>query len=342
MNRWKVVITDWEYPDLRYEQRVFAPYDQIELVPAQCRTEAEVIAACADADAIINQYAPLGADVIAALNRCRVITRYGVGVNTIDLEDATAKGICVANVPDYCQDEVADHALALILAWARKVVRADRHIRAEAWDYKVTKPIYRLRGRRLGLVGFGKIPQALAAKVQPLGIDVVAYDPYCPAEVMEHQGVTAASLEEIMSTSDMVSVHTPLTEETRGMIGKEQFALMKPQTFLVNTSRGPVVDEQALVEALRSGRLAGAALDVVEQEPISRDHPLLAMDNVIFTPHVAWYSEEAEEEMRTKAALGVIDVLVHGEYPRYLVNKQVCERVTLKPSQADNRYAALV
>ncbi|GEN36343.1 C-terminal binding protein [Aneurinibacillus danicus] len=342
MQKWKVVVTDWEYEDLRFEEAVFSPYESIELVPAQCRTEDEVIAACADADAIINQYAPISAKVIEALEKCRVITRYGVGVNTIDLDAATAKGICIANVPDYCMDEVADHALALILSWTRKITLADRYTKEHKWDFKVTQPIYRLRGRTLGLVGFGKIPQALAEKVKPLGLKVLAYDPYFPADKAEEKGVTLVSLDELCSTADIVSVHAPLMAATKGMIGSRQFDLMKQDTIIVNTSRGPVIDEAALVAALQQGKIAGAALDVVEEEPIVRDHPLLSMDNVILTPHVAWYSEEAAEEMRSKAAMGVVDVLIHNEYPKYLVNQSVRDHVALKPTQAGERYAALV
>lgn len=338
--KWKVVVTDWEYADLRYEEQVLG-CDQIELVPAQCRTEEEVIAACRDADALINQYAPLSRRVIESLEKCKVITRYGVGVNTVDLQAATEKGICVANVPDYCMDEVADHALALLLAWSRKVVVAHQAIRNGVWDFKVTQPIMRLRGRTLGLVGFGKIPQALARKVQPIGLRVIAYDPYVPKAVADSLGVELALLQELCSQADFVSVHAPLMPSTKGMIGEEQFARMKKEAIVINTSRGPVIDEQALIAALQKGQIAGAALDVVELEPISPDHPLLAMDNVILTPHVAWYSEEAAAEMRAKAAMGVADVLLYGEYPNYLVNREVKERLQWKESRSTERYAAL-
>ncbi|MFM1654732.1 NAD(P)-dependent oxidoreductase, partial [Brevibacillus sp. B_LB10_24] len=179
MRKWKVVVTDWEFADLRYEEQVLDS-EQIELVPAQCRTEEDVIAACRDADALINQYAPISRKVIERLEACRVITRYGVGVNTVDLPAATEKGICVANVPDYCRDEVSDHALALMLAWTRKIAVANQAVKSGCWDFKVTQPIVRLRGRTLGLVGFGNIPQALAQKVKPLGLRVIAYDPYVP------------------------------------------------------------------------------------------------------------------------------------------------------------------
>jgi D-3-phosphoglycerate dehydrogenase len=341
MKKWKVVVTDWEYEDLRFEENVLLRHDEIEFVPAQCKTEEEVIAVCRDADALINQYAPLGRKVIEALDNCKVITRYGVGVNTIDLDAATEKGICVANVPDYCMDEVADHALALLLSWGRKITLANHHVKNGNWDFKVTQPIHRLRGMTVGLVGFGRIPQALAEKVKPLGLRVLAYDPFFPKQLAEEKGVTLVELDELCSLSDYISVHAPLMESTHGMIGEKQFSLMKKNAVIINTSRGPVINEKALVGALSKKLIAGAALDVVEEEPIAKDHPLLSMENVILTPHVAWYSEESAEEMRSKAAMGVVDVLIAGEYPKYLFNQKVKEVVQLKASQPEQRYQSI-
>ncbi|WP_248930607.1 C-terminal binding protein [Paenibacillus hamazuiensis] len=341
MKRWKVVVTDSEYEDLRYEKSLLN-MDPIDLVSAQCRTEDEVIAVCHDADAIMNQYAPISRKVILALNNCKVITRYGVGVNTIDLDAATEKGICVANVPDYCADEVSDHALALMLSWLRKVTAANRAVKSGEWDYKMTQPIYRLRGRTLGLVGFGKIPRALAEKVKPLGLNVIAYDPYCPCEIAENGGVALLSLDELCREADIISVHAPLMASTEGMIGKRQFDLMKSEAIIINTSRGHVIDEAALIEALRNKRISGAALDVVEYEPIHWNNTLLTMDNVILTPHMAWYSEEAISELRLKAAMGVLDVLIDGAYPKYLVNKDVKKKSLLSECHSDKRYSSIV
>jgi D-3-phosphoglycerate dehydrogenase len=341
MKKWKVVVTDWEYEDLRFEQNVLLQHEDIELVSGQCRTEEEVIALCRDADALINQYAPIGRTVIEALQKCKVITRYGVGVNTIDLDAATEKGICVANVPDYCVDEVSDHALALLLSWSRKVTLANPHVKQGLWDYKLTQPIPRLRGMVIGLIGFGKIPQALAEKVKPLGLQILAFDPYFPKHLAEEKGVRLVELDELCSLSDFISVHAPLMESTHGMIGKKQFSLMKKNAVIINTSRGPVIHESSLIDALKKRLIAGAALDVVEVEPISADHPLLSMDNVILTPHVAWYSEESAAEMRSKAAMGVVDVLIYGEYPKYLVNPKVKESVNLNAAQPDQRYQSI-
>jgi D-3-phosphoglycerate dehydrogenase / 2-oxoglutarate reductase len=338
---YKVVITDWEFEDLRYEESVLNQTDGIEIVAANCRNEDEVIKACQNADGIINQYAPLSRRVIESLENCKIITRYGVGVNTIDIDAATEKGISVANVPDYCMDEVADHALAIMLSWIRKVVVANNQVKEGNWDFKVTRPIYRLRGRTLGLIGFGKIPQALAEKVKPLGLNVIAADPYYPPQDAKRKGVTLVSLENLLELSDIISVHAPLTPATKGMLGKEQFARMKKKPLIINTSRGPVIDEGDLIEALTLGQIAGAALDVIEEEPISNRHPFLSMDNVILTPHVAWYSEEAEAEMRTKAAMGVMDVLIHKEYPKYLVNQEVKKHRLLTEGADLHRYAEL-
>lgn len=328
MDQLKVVVTDYEYADLRYEEEVLKKAG-IKLIPAQCRTEDELISACKDADGLLNQYAQITRRVIEALEKCRVIGRYGVGVNTIDIEAATDKGICVVNVPDYCVDEVSDHALALLLACARKVVLLNNSVKNGRWDYKISKPINRSRGKVLGIVGFGRIPRALAQKAKAIGFSLLVYDPYITSTDAEAYGAKLVELEELMAKSDFVSVHAPLTKQTYHMIGEKELSLMKPSAFIINTARGPVIDEKALIKVLKEGRIAGAGLDVLEEEPTPRDNPLLTMDNVIITPHVAWYSEEAEVELRTKAAQGVVDVLL-GYWPKYLVNKDVKDKMQLK------------
>ncbi|SHE75671.1 D-3-phosphoglycerate dehydrogenase [Caldanaerobius fijiensis DSM 17918] len=328
MDQLKVVVTDYEYADLRYEEEVLKKAG-IKLIPAQCRTEDELISACKDADGLLNQYAQITRRVIEALVKCRVIGRYGVGVNTIDMEAATDKGICVVNVPDYCVDEVSDHALALLLACARKVVLLNNSVKNGRWDYKISKPINRSRGKVLGIVGFGRIPRALAQKAKAIGFSLLVYDPYITSTDAEAYGAKLVELEELMAKSDFVSVHAPLTKQTYHMIGEKELSLMKPSAFIINTARGPVIDEEALIKVLKEGRIAGAGLDVLEEEPTPRDNPLLTMDNVIITPHVAWYSEEAEVELRTKAAQGVVDVLL-GYWPKYLVNKDVKDKIQLK------------
>lgn len=338
MAKWKVVVTDFEYSDLRYEEKVLQ-HEDIELIKAQCKTEDDIIQLCRDADALITLYAPISRKVIESLEKCKVITRYGVGVNTIDLQAASEKGICVANVPDYCMDEVSDHALALILAMTRKIVAANNDVKKGGWDFKVTQPIHRMRGKVVGLVTFGKIPRTLTPKVQALGFTVITYDPFVSEQVAAEYGVKLVSLDELCQLSDVISVHAPLMAQTQGMISTKQFSQMKKDAILINTSRGPVVDQETLVEALQNGMIQGAALDVVEEEPLPQNSPLRQMDNVILTPHVAWYSEESAVELRTKAALGVLDVLLHGEYPKYLVNQNVKEKLALTENHPGDRYA---
>ncbi|GGK22223.1 dehydrogenase [Caldalkalibacillus thermarum] len=318
----KVVVTDYEYYDLRYEERVLQALPDVELVKGQARTEDEVIEIAKDADGIINQYAPISAKVIEQLEKCKVISRYGVGVNTIDIPKATEKGIYVANVPDYCMDEVSDHTLALLMSWARKVVLLNQYVKNGVWDYKKGIPIHRFQTQTVGVLGFGRIPRSLVKKLIAIGFNVLVYDPYVPEDVIHEAQAEPASLEEIFRKADFVSVHIPLTDETKGLINKDLFKLAKKNLVIVNTARGPVINEQDLIEALQAGQIAGAALDVVEIEPIQPDNPLLTMDNVILTPHVAWYSEESEDEMRSKCARNVLEAL-QGQTPTYLVNKDV-------------------
>lgn len=333
----KVVITDHEYPNLSYEKKVLT-HDGVELEIHQCKTEDEVIKACRDADGIINLYAPISRRVIESLEKCKVITRYGVGVDTIDLEAATERGICIGNVPDYGINEVSDHSLALMMNLLRKIVFANQSVKNDVWDVNTTKPIRRLNTLTVGLVGFGNIPRRLAGKVKVLGMKVIVSDPYLSEEVAKENDVELVSLSELCERTDVLSVHAPLTNSTKGMIGKEQFNMMKKGIYLINTARGPVVDEEALLEALQNGTVAGAGLDVIEKEPIDRNHPFLSMDNVILTPHMAGYSEESAKEMRSKTALGIIDVLVYGQYPKYLVNKDLQDKLDLKSFEMRDEY----
>ncbi|SEN29590.1 D-3-phosphoglycerate dehydrogenase [Mesobacillus persicus] len=327
MSEFKVVVTDYEYDTFVPEEQVLNKLG-IKLTFAQCKTEDEVIDACKDADALINQYAPISRKVIENLENCKVISRYGVGFNTIDIDAATEKGIIVGNVTDYCLDEVSDHAMALLLSSVRKVTLMNNAVKNGNWDFKVAVPIFRLRGRTLGLVGFGNIPQTVAKKAQAFGINVIAYDPFVPEAVAKNMNVELVSLDQLCEQSDYISVHTPLNQHTQGMISHDQFNKMKKEAFIINTARGPVIDEKALIQALQEGKIAGAGLDVLEVEPVEQENPLLKMDNVILNPHSAFYSVEAEAELKRKTAENVADVL-SGYYPTYLVNKAVKEKVTL-------------
>lgn len=315
-----VVVTDSEFGDLDVE-RALVEGAGFRFVSAQARTADEVVAACADADGILNQYAPMGADVLARLPRAQIISRYGIGLNTIDVEAATAAGILVANVPDGSLDDVSDHAAGMILALARGLGRYDRAMRSGGWDYAAAGPLFRLRGRTLGLVGFGQIPRRLAAKMQAFGMRVIAHDPYATAA----EGIPLVSAEQLYRESDVVSVHAPLTAATTGMVDAAAFAAMKPTAYLVNTARGPVVDQDALVAALSENRIAGAGLDVFTVEPLPGDHPLRRLDSVLLSPHCAWYSEDSEAEIRRKTAANVVEVL-SGRAPVYPVNRPAAPR----------------
>ena len=319
-----VAITDYVFASLEPEQRVLASLG-VELRPRQCKTEDEIIALTRDADGVLNCYAKMTAHVIENLNRCKIIARYGIGVDNVDLAAASKARILVTNVPDYCVDEVSDHALTLLLALARQIVGADRAVKAGAWDVVSHAGIRRLRGQTLGLLGFGKIAKALALKVQPLGMKVLVYDPYLePAAIAPH-GAEAVNFERLLAEADAISIHVPLSPETRNLIGQGELAHMKPTAFLINTSRGGIVDEQALAVALKEGRLGGAALDVLSAEPLPPDHPLRQAPNIILTPHLAFYSRESVVELQTKAAEEVARAL-KGEPPRSPVNREVLTR----------------
>jgi D-3-phosphoglycerate dehydrogenase len=319
-----VAITDYVFPSLEPERAVLGPLG-VELRPGQCKSEEEIIALAQDGDAVLNCYAKMTARVIESLNRCKIIARYGIGVDNVDLAAASKARILVTNVPDYCVDEVSDHALTLLLALARQIVSADRAVKAGVWDVVAHAGIRRLRGQTLGLLGFGKIAKALASKVQPLGMKVLVYDPYLEPPAIASHGAEAVNFERLLAEADTISIHVPLSPETRNLIGQRELARMKPTCFLINTSRGGIVDEQALAAALKDGRLGGAALDVLSVEPPPADHPLQQAPNIILTPHLAFYSRESVIELQTKAAEEVARAL-KGEPPRSPVNPEVLDR----------------
>lgn len=318
-----VAVTDSVFPNLDHAKRVLAEVGA-ELQLADEPTPGGILDVAREADGILVTYAQVPGDVIEQLERCQIIARFGIGVDNVDIDAATRAGIVVTKVPDYCIDEVSDHALALLLALARKIILANQQVQAGGWDVGGVVPIHRLRGRTLGLVGFGQIPQALTPKAQALGLVVIASDPYISDEVTAALGVERVAFEALLAAADYISIHAPLTPETRHMFDAEAFQRTKPGALLVNTARGPLVDEQALADALDGGRLAGAALDVMPQEPPPADSPLLGRDNVVLTSHIGFYSEESLVELQTKAAQEVAQVL-SGEPPRYPVNPEVLE-----------------
>lgn len=316
----RVVITDCNHGTIAPEEDVLRGVAKIEL--HQRNDEEGLLGFCLDADGIITQYGAFTRPVLKALRRCKVIVRYGVGVDTVDLAAATECGIIVGFVPDYCTDEVSNHAAALILALHRGVVRLDREVRVGNWQFRVAAPITRLAGQTLGIVGLGRIGLMLAEKLRPFGLTILATDPY---RKDWPDWVRRVSLDELLESSDIVSVHCPLTAETRHLIGAAALRKMKRSAVLVNTARGGVVDTGALVQILYERRIAGAALDVQEIEPMPADHPLARLDNVILTPHAAWYSEGSIVELKRKVATAV-RLALEGKIPPAVANPEVLTR----------------
>lgn len=316
----KVVLTDYVWESLDVEKKTLEGL--AELVPLQTKTPDEFIGEAADCDALLNTYAgPITADVMAKMPKCRIIARYGIGVDTIDLDAATAAGIIVTNNPTYCIEEVAEHTMALLLAAARKIVFYDRLVRDGRWEVPPGKPLFRLAGSTLGLVGFGNIARQVAVRAAAFGMNVLFSDPFVKQGQFDSPGASA-ELDQVLSTSDFVSVHPPLTSETRKMIGDEALGRMKKTAWLINCSRGPIVDTDALVRALDAGRIAGAALDTTDPEPLPNPHPLRNRDNVIINPHVAWYSETAMKGLQAGAP-GEVRRVLTGEWPVNVVNRAV-------------------
>jgi D-3-phosphoglycerate dehydrogenase len=317
MPRPLIAVTDSPFPSLDPAKAALARIDP-ELRVANSASAEDILAVGRDADAILVTYAKLPGDLLRQLRRCKAIGRFGLGVDNIDIAAATELGITVTYVPDYCMQEVSDHAMALLLALARKVPQSNALVQAGRWDMPAVVPIHRLAGRVLGLVGFGNIPRALAPKAKAFGLRVVAHDPNVSQQALAAVGVESMSFDRLLEISDFVSIHAPLLPVTRGLFNAEVFGKMKQGSYLINTARGPLVDEDALLAALDSGRLAGAALDVVAVEPLPKESRLIGRDNVVLTPHTGFYSVEALNELQTKCAADVARVL-SGETPVYPV-----------------------
>lgn len=311
-----VVVTDCDHAAIDIEKQVLA--DICDPLPwLRCRTEDDVIRECRDAEGLIIQYAPLSRRVIAELPKCKVMARYGVGVDTIDLAAAKEKGIVVCNVPDYGVEEVSDHALALMFALSRKIVAGSSLVKRGVWDYLSLRPVFRHREQTVGIIGIGRIGAAFARKIQAIGMKTLAFDPWI-AKDGAPAGVTMTDLDTLLQTADVVSLHCPLTDQTRNLIDDAKLRLMKPTAYLINTARGHIVNEAALDLALAEKRLAGAAFDVLAAEPPPADLPLFRHDNFLCTPHLAWHSTESAQELKRKAAEEVRTVLL-GQTPRYRV-----------------------
>lgn len=294
------------------------------MVLGNCVTEEEVLNLVRDADGILVTYAPITERVIDSLVKCRIISRYGIGLDNIDLAAATRRGILVTYVPDYCVNEVSDHAMALLLAWARRITLLDRAVHDGDWDFRPFRPFPRLAGKTLGLLGFGKIGRAVAGKAGAFNMRVLTHDPYVTEDMaQQHCCELVRCREELFSASDVISVHMPLTPETRGSIGARELSLMKDTAFLINTARAEIIDEDALYEALRAGRPAGAGLDVLaNRDPGNK---LYSLPQVILTPHAAFYSEESILELQTRAVGEVVRAFT-GEPPLCPANSSATKR----------------
>lgn len=311
-----VVVTDYDFADLSIESAALEDAD-VELRGEYARTPEEVIEVAEGADALLVQYADITDEVFEALPDLQAVGRYGIGVDSIDLDAASAHGVPVVNVPDYCIEEVPTHTLALLLACVRKIPSYDRAIKGGEWDWTAGKPIRRLTGATLGLVGFGKLPRRLIELVDGFDLDVLVYDPYVDAADIEAVGAEKVDLDTLLERSRYVSVHAPLTDETRHLIDADALDRMREDAILINTARGPLVEYEALAEAVEAGDIAGAGLDVLPEEP--PDPAPLDHDAIVYTPHVAFYSEESEETMRRTVTEDVLGIL-QGEAPTNLVN----------------------
>lgn len=312
------------------DPQLFAPRDEAEIlgevgcevVEVVCKSEEETIAACRDAHVILNTHAKISRRVIGELKEALVICRYGVGVDTVDIPAATEAGIIVANVPDFCWDEVADTAMSLILSVPRKVALLNGMVHRGIWNKDAARPIHKFRGATLGLFAFGNIARNVCQKAAPFGFRIIATDPQVDPEIVRDYPVTLVDFDTLLRESDLLSVHAPLTAETRHVFDEAAFRRMKPTAYFFNLARGPVHDQAALTRALQEGWIAGAGLDVLEKEPPDPNDPLLKLDNVVFTPHYASYTEEAYRELQRKTGENAASVL-RGEFPTYFVNPEV-------------------
>lgn len=328
MEKLQVLVTDYAWKNLETERQILAEAGA-EIVVAESGEEEELIKLAPQADGILTNWKPVRREVIEQAGRCHSIGRYGVGVDNIDVASATETGIVVTNVPAYCIQEVSDHAMALMLAWARKVCLYDRAMQGGRYDLSLGVPLFRVQGKTLGLAGLGKIGRVVCRKAHAFGLQTIAFDPYLSPDQMEKEKVKSVSFDELLEQSDFISIHAPLLPQTEKMFNAEAFKRMKKTAFLVNTSRGAIVDTGALLDALDKGLIAGAALDVLPQEPPSPEDPLLRHPRVLITPHAAFYSEESLTDLQATAARQMADVL-RKKKPENIVNPEVLGQKNLR------------
>jgi D-3-phosphoglycerate dehydrogenase len=320
MSKFTVLAIDESGMDYAFERKILDEIDA-EIQIHKYVNEATLLPALAEPDAVLVALTPITPAVIGAMKNCKVISRYGIGVDNIDIDAATKAGIQVARVPDYALEDVSDHALALLMSCIRSVAFYDRQVRADRWHFSTDQPVHRIKGRVLGLLGFGAIARVMNRKVSGLGLSrVLAFDPYVDESVVRDAGAEPVDLDTLLAESDYISVHSPLTDETKGIINAAAIEKMKDGAIIVNTARGPILDELAVANALKSNKLAYAGLDVNINEPLEADSPLRGLDNCILTGHSAWFSVEANEELRTKGAINVRETLLGRPSP-YPVNE---------------------
>ena len=317
MAKYLVCVSDERHASYEIERSILKKIDA-ELKLCCCESAENIAEQCAQADAILLDLAPMSGKAIAGLKKCKVISRYGVGFENVDIAAASAAHIQVTNVPDYCMEDVSDHALALMLSCLRHIPLRDHEIREGKWNIQADS--FRLKGKTLGVIGAGRIARTLIRKVSGFGLsEIIAYDPYVSAEDLAKIGVRKVSEEELFRSSDIISLHVHATPETNGMIRRETLALMKPTAIIINVSRGSLVCDEDLLEALREHRILGAGIDTHNHEPLGADSPFCKLDNVVLTDHAAYSTAEGVEELKTKAAQNIVDVL-EGRIPKYPVN----------------------
>jgi len=318
--KFKVLITDPYHKNFHIEKEILAKINA-EVIIGHCKTEEEVIKIGSNMDALLVSYVSIGRKVIENLPKCKVIVKYAVGVDNIDLEAATNKKIFVVNVPQYCVEEVSTHTVALLLNLIRKISKYDQSVKRGCWDPLVGDPIFRMENKTLGIIGFGNIGKRVTEKFRPFKLSIIVYDPFVNSKLISEYSAKKVELETLLHQSDYISLHCPLNKYTKHLIDFKEIEIMKKGVLLINTSRGEIINQKALYKALKDGKIAGAALDVLEKDPPSLAD-IMNTDKIIYTPHVAWNSVEAERELRRSAALEVKRVLEGGK-PLNLVNKEV-------------------
>ena len=322
--RFKVVITDNDYGDNAIECGILEQIDA-EVINVQAKKEGDLYEIAPEADALIVQYAKVSEETLSRARNCKVVARYGIGVDTVDVGAASARGIRVTNVQDYCTDEVADHATGLWLSLVKKFLQYNRSTHEGKWAWRAERPVYRIRGRTMGIVSFGRIGRAIAERAKPHGVELIVFDPYVDADTIRAAGATKVSKEELVATADYICMQAPMSPETRHFLSDAEFSQMKKGIVIVNTGRGPTIDNKALYKAVCDGTVAGAGLDDPEEEPAKRaswspdGNPIFTLENVIVTPHTAYYSEESIQQCRTVAASEVARILT-GKDPHYCIN----------------------